>query len=150
MALKPDRICLDYAIDYFLDEVQERGKAVTLLSAGSGVSNDQAVHQVTCPADPSGTVAVGILLQDFVDIDRSKYSLNRHRDERQKGSKAAILRKGTVTTDQVASGINPTAGAPAHVGANGFLTTATTGPLLGRFETTKDEDGFVKVSINLP
>jgi len=152
MALKPDRVCIDYAIDYFLDEVQERGKVVVLSTGGSGVSNDQVAHAVTCAVNPSGRVAVGVLLQDFVDVDLSKYKLNQHKDERQKGSKCAILRKGQITTNMIYPGVSPTAGAVAYVGASGYFTSVNyAGSVVaGRFDTSKDEDGFAKVSINLP
>jgi hypothetical protein len=154
MALKPDRVCLDYSIDYFLDEVQERGKCLVLSTGGSGVSNDNVAHMATAAAAPSGKVPLGVLLNDMVNVDLSKYHLNHHKDEVQKGGKVTILKKGQVTTNMIYPGTTPTAGAAAYLGASGYFTpTAVAGngnPVVGRFDTSKDENGFAKVSINLP
>jgi hypothetical protein len=154
MALKPDRVCLDYSIDYFLDEVQERGKCLVLSTGGSGVSNDNVAHMATAAAGPSGKVPLGVLLNDMVDVDLSKYHLNHHKDEVQKGSKVTILKKGQITTNMIYPGTSPAAGVAAYLGASGYFTpTAVAGngnPVVGRFDTSKDEDGFAKISINLP
>jgi hypothetical protein len=49
-------------------------------------------------------------------------------------------------------GTTPSGGNPAYLSHSGLLTptlVANVTPLVGRFETAKDEDGYVKVSINL-
>ena len=152
MALSLYRVCLDYSIDYFLDEVQERGKVLVLSTGGSGVSNDNVAHLATAAASPSGKVALGVLLNDMVDVDLSKYHLNHHKDEVQKGGKVTILKKGQVTTNMIYPGVSPTAGSVAYVGASGYFTSTNyAGSVVaGRFDTSKDENGFAKVSINLP
>lgn len=152
MALKPDRICIDYALDYFLGEVAERGVVLSLKTGGSGVSNDNVNHQATVAAAPSGSVALGFLLNDVVDVDRSRFFINPHKDEVPVRGKVTILRKGQVTTNKIVPGVSPAAGATAYLGVSGLITSnqASGAPVVGRFETSKDEDGFAKVSINLP
>lgn len=150
MALKPDRVCLDYSIDYFMDKVQERGVCLALETGASGVSNDNVANMATVADDPSGVVALGVLLNDMVDIDLSKYALNRHKDEVQKGGKVTILKKGQVTTDRVVG--TPVGGADAYLGVSGLFspTQDSDAPRVGRFDTAKDENGFAKISVNLP
>lgn len=152
MALKPDRVCLDYALDYFLGEVSERGVVLSLLTGGSGVSNDNVNHQATVASAPSGVVALGFLLNDTKDVDLSKFHLNHHKDEVPVTGKVTILRKGQVTTNMIPSGVSPAAGDTAYLGASGLVTNSQSSgaPQIGRFDTSKDEDGFAKVSINLP
>lgn len=152
MALKPDRNPVEYAIDYFLDEVQERGKIVSISTGGSGVANDDALQQATAAANPSGNVPIGVLLQDTVNIDLAKFHINHHKDEQPKGSKVAILKKGQVPTDMIDPAVTPSAGDSAYLSGSGYITNVAGGgnPKVGRFDTAKDEDGFAKVSVNLP
>lgn len=73
----------------------------------------------------------------------------------QKGGKVSILKKGWVVTNMITG--TPVAGALA------YLDDATAGNLtvkanvddgeyipIGRFMSTKDEDGYAKVEVNLP
>lgn len=152
MALKGDRYLGDTDISFFMDEVAERGGAVVMSTAGSGAALDQSEALVTYAADPSGDYAVGILLCDMVNKDLTRTHLNFHKDEVQKGSKVALLRSGWVVTDMIASGISPSGGDIAYITASGKLTnTGTSGtPTLGRFESSKDSDGYAKVRVNLP
>lgn len=152
MALKPD-VDLHQIddISYFMNEVAVRGGIVSLNTAGSGVSLDQAVNLVTYAADSSGQTPLGVLMGDMVNIDQTRQHLNFHKNEVQQGGKVTVGRKGWVVTDQVTG--TPTAGGSAFLAPSGRLTTADTSdsnPLVGQFLTTLDELGFVKVYIDLP
>ena len=155
MALKADRNELDVDISFFLNETAEKGQIVCLSTVGSGAAMDQAGALVTVSAAGTGTFPVGVLLNDVVDIDLTRQHINWHKDEVQKGGKVSILKKGYVVTDQIAG--TPTAGLIA------FLDDADTGKFataaevadtkynpVGRFMSVKDEDGYVKVEVNLP
>ena len=150
MALKPDRIEAYTDISFFMNEVAERGGVVVHTTSGSGVSMDDASAVVEYAADQSGTAPAGLLLNDVVNIDLTRQHINWHKDEVQVGSKVTLLRQGQVTTDMVASGVAPSAGDAAYYGANGLLTTTSTNSVkVGRFLSSKDADGYVKVDINI-
>lgn len=152
MALKPDRIYTETVLDYFMDEVADRGGVVAISTGGSGVAMDSAVQLATYKANPSGAKAVGVLLQDVRSYDLTKTHRNHHKSEVNKGGKVAILTKGQVTTNMVYPGVSPAAGDSAYLGQSGYLTNtqANSAPKVGAFVTSKDEAGFAKVNVNLP
>lgn len=153
MALKPDRIYTETVLDYFMDEVADRGGVVSISTGGSGVAMDSSVQLATYAASPSGQAAIGVLLQDVKDYDLTKTHRNWHKSEVNKGGKVAILKKGQVTTNMVYPGITPAAGDTAYLGHSGYITNVQTpaqAPQIGEFATAKDEAGFAKVNVNLP
>jgi hypothetical protein len=150
MALKGDRHELDTEISFFLNETAEKGQVVSVSTQGSGAAMDNSSALATVAAEASGAVALGVLLNDMVNIDQTRQHINWHKDEVQKGGKVTILTKGFVVTDQISG--NPTAGQVAYLADSGLIagTQDGTAPAIGRFLSTKDADGFAKVSINLP
>jgi len=158
MALLGDRYEIIQEIAFFMDQVAERGGCVTQLTAGSGAALDQAVHAVSYAANPSGYTPMGILLNDVVDLDLTRQHINFHKNETQKGGKVTILREGWVVTNMVYPGITPALQDPCYVSLSGYLSntaesdasSAGASKAIGRFESTKDEDGFCKVYVKLP
>jgi hypothetical protein len=157
MALKADRHELDVDISFFMNETAEKGCVVCISTAGSGAAMDQAGALVIKKvAHASDSIPVGVLLNDVVSLDLTRQHINWHQDEVQKGGKVSILKKGYVVTDQIVG--TPAAGELAFLddaSATGkFATTAevTDGVenVVGRFMSTKDEDGYAKVEVNLP
>ena len=147
MALRPDRNEVVTDISFFMNETAERGIIVTASSQGSGAAMDDssAVVQV---ANNTAEKPVGLLLNDVVDLDLTRQHINYAKDEVQKGGKVAVLRVGTVVTDQISGTI--TMGDPAHFGADGKLVgSVTTSLQVGRFLSKKDADGYAKVAINI-
>ena len=155
MALKADRHELDVDISFFMNETAEKGQIVSISTAGSGAAMDQAGALVSIQGANGSVIPVGVLLNDVVDLDLTRQHINFHKDEVQKGGKVSILMKGYVVTDQIEG--TPTAGALA------FMDDADTGKFavaasvddteytaVGRFMSTKDEDGYCKVEVNLP
>ena len=155
MALKGDRTETVQDIKYFMNEEAERGGIVVMSTASSGVGLDSSVQLATYTYT-SGNYPVGILMQDMVNVDQTKYHINQYKDEAQMGSKVRILRQGWVVTDMVYPGQTPVKGSLGYVGHSGYISNlSTTHPsaanlAIGRFETTKDEDGFVNFYVNLP
>ena len=155
MALKADRHELDVDISFFMNETAEKGQIVVLSTVGSGAAMDQGKALVTVAEATTSNVVAGVLLNDVVDLDLTRQHINFHKDEVQKGGKVSILKKGYGVTDQIEG--TPTAGALA------FMDDADTGKFavaasvddteytaVGRFMSTKDEDGYCKVEVNLP
>lgn len=150
MALKPDRIELLTDISFFMTTTATRGGVACASTAGSGVAMDDANAVVAYAATVSGSKPIGVLLNDVVDLDLTRQHINWHKDEVQKGGKVTLLRVGQVTTNMLVSGISPTAGTPAYVGASGLIgTTSTNSVQIGTFLSSKDADGYAKVSVNI-
>jgi hypothetical protein len=153
MALKSDRIELLTDVSFFMNTTAERGGIAGIAvggTAGSGVSMDDANAVVAYVAAVSGTRPLGVLLNDVVNLDLTRQHINWHKDEVQVGGKVTLLRNGQVTTDRLVSGITPTAGTPAYVGASGLIGTSSTNAVqIGTFLSGKDADGYAKVSVNI-
>lgn len=150
MALKGDRHEFDTEISYFMNETASKGVIVSVNTQGSGSAMDSSFALATVKANASGVFPLGVLLNDVVDIDQTRQHLNGHKDEVQKGGKVTILTKGFVVTDKISG--TPTAGATAYLANSGLISaTQAAGALpVGRFLSTKDADGYAKVSVNLP
>ena len=161
MALKPDRILSHTDISFFMNAVAERGGMCIARTAGSGAAMDQSEASVMpSGSTASGTYPVGVLMNDMVNKDLSQTHLNQHKDEVQLGGKVTLMRQGQITTNAIRTGVTPTMGAPAYYqpgtlfgNANVFgFTTANQNdgvPVVGRFLSTKDEDGYCKIDINI-
>ena len=149
MALKGDRYELETTVDFFMNTTATRGGVVTLQTAGSGAALDQSAALVQYADNQSGAAAIGILLNDVVDIDQTRQHINYHKNEVQKGGKVTILRKGYVVTNAITG--TPTAGGAAYASPQDAGNVDTSGTYqIGRFLSVKDEDGYVKVEVNLP
>jgi len=150
MALKGDRHEFDTDPTFFLNEVAEQGVVLSVSTQGSGAAMDNSSALSTVAAEASGATPLGILLNGMVNIDQTKQHLNQYKDEVQKGGKVTILTKGWVVTDQISG--TPTAGQTAYVADSGKIagTQDGTAVAIGRFLSTKDADGYAKVSVNLP
>ena len=159
MALRSDRSTLQTDISFFMNEAATRGGCVVLSAGGSGASMDNGAALVTyTPA--SGTVPMGILLNDMVNIDLTRQHLNQHKDEVQKGGKVTILQKGWVVTNSLDCKTAPVAGDQAHVTRGGLIansggnvatdSSATVDQPIGSFLSGIDEDGYAKVYVDLP
>ena len=149
MALKSDRYELQTDISFFYNAgTATRGCVVSHGStAGSGAAMDQGVNLVE---KSTSAVPVGILLNDVVNKDLTRTHLNQHKDEVQKGGKVTVLRKGYVVTNAIDG--TPSAGDAAYAmnyGTAGNISTSGT-YTIGRFLSSKDEDGYAKVEVNLP
>jgi len=150
MALKGDRHELDTEVTYFMNETASRGQVVSISTQGSGAAMDSSSAVATVAAEASGASPLGILLNDVVNIDQTRQHLNWHKDEVQQGGKVTILTKGFVVTDQILG--TPSAGDTAYVADSGLIGGSQDGTAvaIGRFLSTKDADGYAKVSVNLP
>lgn len=153
MALKGNRHILYDNIKCFCNDVTARGVILVYSGSGaSGVNLDNTSALVTLPGtgSVSGLKAAGLLLNDIVNVDQSRYHINFQKDEVQIGGKCHLLKKGNVYTDQVVSGDTPAAGTTAYLGASGkFSTTSTNADTVGRFAGRLDQDGFVEVEVDI-
>lgn len=160
MALKGDRVHIDSDISFFMNSTASRGGIVSALTAGSGAAMDQAAATVEYAASLSGVKPLGVLMCDVVNLDLTRQHINFHKEEVQLGGKVTIWTKCTVVTNMIYPGHTPTVGGKAYIGHSGYIAasnvatdhsdTTGIGKVVGRFLSTKDEDGYAKVQINLP
>lgn len=157
MALKGDRNLVITEVGFFMNQEAEAGGVAVYKTAGSGAALDQQDAEVEYAASPSGKTPVGLVLTPMVDKDLTRTHLSFQRPEMQKGSKIPLLRDGWVVTDMLeGTGVVPVGTEKAYLGVSGLLTTEATGtggfsnPEVGRFESSRDEDGYVKVYVKLP
>jgi len=149
MALRPDRNEHLTDLSFFMNATAERGILVSATTQGSGAAMDDSNAAVKVPTTETDK-PVGILLNDVVNLDLTRQHINYAKDEVQQGSKVLLLRVGTVVTDQISGAI--TMGDAAHFNIGGTLCAATassTSPVVGRWLSKKDADGFAKVAINI-
>ena len=157
MALKPQRHEFKTDTSFFMNEVAERGGVVTISTVGSGEAYDQSQALVTYAVEPSGSYAVGVLLNDMVYIDQTRQHINWHKDEVIIGGKVTVMDQGMVVTNHIDPASTPAANDSAYVTMSGYLTSKPrnannpeASPLVGRFLSAKDTDGYAKVLINCP
>lgn len=172
MALKPDRDFLQWDNSRFIGAITYGGDRGGVLVATGAVTNspsgaamDQASNSAWYCFDPSGYQPVGVLMSDVVNIDLTRQSLNFNKSEHQVGDKVPVLTKGWVVTnliDPMTANSNITIGAPAYLTLSGYVShrisgfytdsvgfTRTAHPLVGKFLSKKDADGYAKVYIDL-
>jgi hypothetical protein len=129
---------------------------------GSGSALDQSVAYVGYAANSSGSAPVGILLEDMVSYDLTRQHINYYRDEVIIGGKLAIGKKGWWVTNNIIAGATSIAiGDRAVLSSSGNITNVSIAndlngtwnkalnPMVGRFESTLDEDGYAKVAPDL-
>lgn len=172
MALKPGRNPLHDSIEYFGYEVMERGGVVVANTTASGVSGeglDNANRRVQYADDSSGRIPIGLLLWDTVNIDLSRQQMNHYKNEVQIGNKVPLALKGSFVTNMIGAGEasgSITLPTTAYVGTSGKLYSSSgygtlhdvsgiviggSGwPVVGKFLTTIDSDGYAEVYIDLP
>lgn len=155
MALKGNRNIIDTDISFTLSDVAAPGVGLVYSTAGSGIALGDSAGAVSLSASPSGSTFAGILLTNVVDIDETRYHRNFMKDEVTTGDKVTVLKMGWVITDKISG--TPTVGNKAYLTTNGNFTptVSSTGgivatPYAGRFESGKDEDGYARISVNLP
>jgi hypothetical protein len=155
MALKADRYEFETDITKTCESVAERGVVLVNLTAGSGVAIGESAGKADLVANPSGYTVAGVLLNDVVSTDQTKFHINYHKDETKAGARCRLLKKGWVITNKVTG--TPTNGATAYLTTSGVVTptVSSTGglaatPKVGQFDSIKDENSYVKLTVNLP
>lgn len=154
MALKMDRQIDAVEIGFYVNEVAERGLVVSASTAGSGVALDSPLNVATVAAVASGSRPIGILMNDFVNVDQTRTWINWMKDQAQSGNKATILTKGWVVTNKINGTVNGQD--KAILDASGFIKAvspwvadAVQNPTIGRFRSKLSEDGYAKVYVDL-
>jgi len=140
---------LDDTIGPGLVPVKQGRLATSGINPGTGSTNT-----VDYVADPSGAVPVGMLLEDIINetnmgFDEPRLRPRDGQDVSFPGRKVTLVREGWLVTNRVMN--TPAAGDTAYLAASGYMSPvqATGAPAVGRFETSKDANGFARVSLKI-
>lgn len=152
MALKAGRNLQDFVHGFNSATVMERGGIVSVTSVGSGEALDDSNAVAGYSADPSGGTPLGFLMGDTASTDLTRQHENWYKQETQVGVPMSICNQGWVVTNMIDSEVTISAPETAYVGYSGLLTNVNNGGniAVGKFQSNKDEDGYAKVSVNLP
>ncbi len=146
MALKPQRQVGQTVIHYSLDGVAERGHIVI-----SDV-NDSTKVELPGASISSTERPIGMLLTDVEDLDFTNQPEKLHRDVVASGGAVGVAMTGEFHTDAIPSGVVPSGGQVAFLAGLGRISNVQeplgSGIVVGRFLTTADSDGFVRVAID--
>lgn len=151
MSLKADRDLKQWVFNYKSAAAATKGGLVSASTPASGVgANGPGVAGYV--VNPSGAHVLGVLLDDVEVLD-ARLDRNHYKEVVGVGDQVSIGSEGWVVTNMVVPGLTITAGQSAYLGQSGYFSNVQSpaqAPKVGRFETSQDEDGFVKVSLNIP
>jgi hypothetical protein len=154
MALKHQIQVLEYDLSRYMKTAGERGGVVCLANTGNFTPDmDHQDNVVSYAADPSGKEPAGLLLHTLKDYDVTEVGQNyQNMNVLPLNSKVTLMRKGTCSTDRIdPSRLSSIVPGPMYLTGTGYLTdeVSAMNPQVGRFMSSADSDGFVKVSVHL-
>lgn len=148
MALKPTRKFTDGTeIRYTMNETASRGIIVVHDSSYTGVGLDDSDARVRVPTGEDDGAVAGMLLNDVVSIDLTRYSTKLMVDEVPVSGKVTVGAHGWAETNMLSSGITPNGGDAAYYASGGYINTSGT-KQVGKFLSGKDTDGYATVEVN--
>ncbi len=124
-----------------------------VMNTGSGYTGaalEHAQRYAFAASNGSGAFPLGVSESKVVNYDLTRQKLNPFNpNEVQTGQKISIIKDGWVNTNYISG--SPTVGAIAYLAANGYMSsTQLTGyPVVGRFLTAKDSNGYATVDLDL-
>ena len=146
MALGPNRQVFQTSIRYAVNEASERGG---VLSASTTAG---AATYVVSPTG-SAVYPIGVLLDDVEDLNYDRHPEYLQREVIDIGGGVGIVNKGEMQMNLIVG--TPTQGQPAYLHPSGYVgpTQLTDGlnpaPLIGKFRTGLDANGFATVLVDL-
>lgn len=161
MALKPDREfneVTDISNFWLASDTtaRERGGIASVVTQGSGAAMGVNITDEANVVDyetsvSSSTVPKGVLLQNIAISMGTRDFPNFEGYEIRPGEKCTLIKQGWVVTNMIYPDQTPAVGGLAYLGQSGLLATGAvnSAPLVGRFETTKDANGYCRVAIDI-
>lgn len=146
MALSPRRQQLWTEVHFALNNAAERGAIA---------SHTSTAGEATTLANPTGvgTAPIGVLLDDVEPMNFDRHGEYRNRMVVDVGSVVGLGAKGDYETNLIVG--TPAPGNPAYLAASGHVSPTqltdgiTLAPLVGRFRTAKNANGFALVHVDL-
>src|ERR1700690_3481082 len=117
MALRPDRHLEVSECTHQIGVVASKGQVAVFNVAGSGASLGTTAGTVTIAANPSGNIPAGMLLQDVVNLDLTRFHENWNKQEININDFCDLARRGWFVTDQIIG--TPTEGSPGYLSSSG-------------------------------
>lgn len=157
MALKGDRAVYETNIRHICDTSGEAGTLFQLKASqptgrgvGQGINFSAPVAVPVTGTPASGTRIIGVALDDVISLDPVRQHRNFQRTDQLVGENVCLLTDGYIRTNKIVG--TPAAGDTAYVGAAGAFSASQTNaiPAVGKFETSKDTDGFAIVTVKIP
>lgn len=163
MALKPDREYNEVTdiTNFWVSTTTsgyattgEKGGLASVVTAGSGAAlgiNYADDPNVVSYADSaSGAIVKGVLLQDVnARMSTARDFPDYESLEIRPGDKCTLVSRGWLVTNIISG--TPAVGGVAYLGPSGYFKTTqdTSAPKVGRFETTKDANGYARVFVDV-
>lgn len=155
MALKGPRDVVQTDIMRTCDVAAVAGQVLVNTTSGSGVSQGDSRGVSTVSASSSGKVVTGIVMHKVRVLDETTQHRNFHNGEMLTNEPCTQMVKGWLVTNIIVG--TPAVGGTAYLSSSGYLTPTVDAngglvatPKVGRFESIKDADGYVKVSVEVP
>jgi hypothetical protein len=129
------------------------GTIVCVYNWPEAASWDDPNAEVGPPRGTLGqTVPAGVIQQQFVEYDNTRYSRDMSDFELMMvGNKAAVYKDGYCNTRCVAADASmDLAGKPAYYDINGYFTDTPGSPCVGTFQSNRNVNGFVRVFVDIP
>ena len=146
MSIKADRQILRNDVSKVITTAATQGDFCIHDVAGSGAAIGDTYGKVkVLSTNPSGAKFAGVVMENHVSLDTTKYDLNQHKSEKLINDVADLCTQGYVVTDNISG--TPTVGATAYLASAGKVSPTDSGgcPKVGYFDSIKDELGFAKV-----
>ena len=149
MANLPDFQVEVYDVSQKMSSVCERGQFCVYGTTGSGASvgdtNGFVKVESANNAAISGAKFAGVVMHPHVVLDTTKFDLNQLKHEHPVSGATTLAKKGFIVTDNISG--TPTVGATAYLALSGKVSPNDLGlaPVVGVFESIKDELGFAKI-----
>lgn len=157
MAILADRVVLQDEIGFVSEAAMTAGTVVVFkTSQGTGIGvgqgvNDSAPIGVAGPGTPTSgnSKLAGVLLTDVISLDQTKYKRNPHKTEQMIGEPMYLMRKGEIWTNSITG--TPSAGDAAYLSTSGTVTNSQVSgaPKVGQFKTSKDDNGYAKLFVDI-
>lgn len=156
MAIRGHQVSNPYADDlsFIMTTEAEIGSLVCIGTGTFYTGMDQSAKTVQAFANSSGKLPAGILMNTVDDYDTSRIPFNfQDPNTVPINSKVLVKRewRGRINNLNPTTSGSITPGAPMYVGPNGTATPVNSSghPLIGRFESNVDSDGFCEVSVHV-
>lgn len=163
MALKPDR-SYDGSTDitnFWISTATsgyattgEKGGLASVVTVGSGsalgVNYVDEPNVVSYANSASGAIVKGVLLQDVnAAMSATRDFPDYQTLEIRPGDKCTLVSRGWLVTNLISG--TPAVGGVAYLGPSGYFKTTqdSSAPKVGRFETTKDANGYARVFVDV-
>jgi len=146
MALSPRRQQIWTEVHFALNNASERG-AIACHTSTAGEATTLAVPTGV------GVSPIGILLDDVESMNFDRHGEYRNRNVVDVGSVVGLAAKGDYETNLIVG--TPAPGNNAYLAASGYISPTqltdgvTPAPLVGKFRTAKNANGFALVHIDL-